>query len=264
MAARWMYLTENDPTSEFISGLEQWRDESGQLGLVVDGLRHYRIAWNARGGGLANTVTQKGWQTYGRYLELAGEQLDKAIELGNPPAAALEKRISVALEHGKSLQDVDRWCRLSTELYPTEIDPHDAIAFKLLPQWFGEQGDALSFALSVSKMFEGPEGDRKYLWLTNGLVAQLDFSNTVAWRSYDSNRIRRGLDECFRRNEYAGTSLCMLWMQFNHRTRDHESADRVLKHLMANRAAPPSYMTHGNYRDLGPQMHSRAEVIRSQ
>lgn len=263
VAARWMYLTENDPDSKIIDGLEAWRDRGRQLGFVVDGLRHYRVAWNARGGGTINTVTQSGWQTYREHLELARQQLDKAIEMGNPPAAAFEKRISVALEQGAGLQEVDHWCRQTTQLYPTEIDPHDAIAFKLLPQWFGEQGDALSYVLSVSKMFESPEGEYKYVWLVNGLVAQLAFHDTVAWRSYDARRIRKGLEECFRRDIDTGTNLCMLWMQFHQRTRDQESADLVLRHLMETRAAPPWYMTHGNYSSLGSVLHEQAQAIRS-
>jgi hypothetical protein len=263
VAARWMYLSANDPTSEVITGLEQWRDGGSQLGYVVDGIQHYRLAWNARGSGMINSVTQDGLQKYRDHLELAQQQLDQAIEMGDPPVAALERRISVALEQGQSLKDVDPWCRLATELYPTELDPHDAIAFKLLPQWFGEHGDALYYCLSVAKMFESPEGDYKYVRLMNGLIDQLHFDRPKAWWSYDHDRIRRGIDECFRRDVDTGISLGYTWMQVYERAQDREGANRVLEHLMATLAAPPHYITHGIHSGIALPMQLRAEELRS-
>lgn len=264
IAARWMYLTENDPNSPVIAGLEQWRDWHHQLGYVVDGLRHYRLAWNARGTGTINSVSERGLKKYREHLDLAAQQLDLAIMMENPPVVALEARISVALEQGHRLPDVDHWCRLATELYPTEIDPHDAIAIKLLPQWFGDRGDAVNHALSVAKMFEGPEGDYKYVWLINGLIDYIRDYDPVIWRSYDGERIRRGLEESFRRKVDTGDRLGYMWIQLHERTQDSETANLVLQHLMANLAAPPYYLTHGDHSGMSLPVHVRAEALRSQ
>jgi hypothetical protein len=262
MAARWMYLHDNDPDGELIKGLEEWRAEGSQLSMVVNGVRHYRHAWNARG--RYNGADQNAWNKYSEHLQLCRAELDKALAIQPPPPlVAFDLRISARLESSAELEKVNDWCRQATELYPTELIPHYSVCFKLLPQWKGEYGDALSFALSVSKMFEGAEADYKYMRLTAQITSALDFRNSVEWRSYDSNRIRRGLDECFRRNANTGNDLWMLWMQFHKRTRDTESAERVLKYLMANRATTPWILTDGDFAPFGPLVRTDSEQIRS-
>lgn len=262
MAARWMYLHDNDPDGELIKGLQQWREEGSQLSMVVNGVRHYRHAWNARG--RYNGADQQAWDKYTQHMKLCSAELDKAFAMSPPPPlVAFDVRINARLESSAELAEVDEWCRQATELYPTELRPHYSVCFKLLPQWKGEYGDALSFAESASRMFAGAEADYKYMRLTAQLTHALDFGNSVEWRSYNSNRIRRGVDEALRRRANTGDDLWMLWMQLHNRTRNTELADQVLKHLMANRATLPSILTEGSYALFGPRAHERCEQIRS-
>ena len=263
MAARWMYLNDNDPDGDLIKGLEAWRDEGSQLSIVVNGIRHHRHAWNTRGRG--NPANRTAWETYSGQLENCIQELALAVEMDSPaPLVAYETLIGAKLESTGSIDVVDGLCRRATELYPTEIEPHYSVCFKLLPRWHGEQGDALSFALSVSKMFEGAEADYKYVRLVSKLCNKIRYSSSVEWRSYDSMRIRRGLQECIRRQASTGDDLWLLWMQFSERTADKESADQVLRHLMANRAVAPYVFTDGSYIHVGRQMRSRSEVLRRQ
>ena len=66
------------------------------LALVLDGERHITAAWQARGGGYANTVTEKGWQGFGENLAEARKVLPQAWKLQPdfPMAPCLMMKVS--------------------------------------------------------------------------------------------------------------------------------------------------------------------------
>lgn len=64
-------------------------DDAKSMGVNIDpwlekairGINAVRRAWNARGGGYANTVTEEGWKVYGREIEIARPLFEEAYKL---------------------------------------------------------------------------------------------------------------------------------------------------------------------------------------
>lgn len=245
MANRWWYLSEKDPESEILAALEQWAQEGSQIALVAKGLHHYKRAWAHRGSGLAGTVTQQGWEGYQHHLKLAIDELDKVLAMDSPPLIAIKTRVEAGLEDTGELDQADPLCRLACELYPGEVAPHESLAFKLMPQWFGEPGDTLSFMSSVARMYEEPHGDYLYMRLVSTTTSYLDKRDSVGWKSFDPIRVRRGVQECIRREANNTDDLWSLWMQTIGRANDASGAELILTHLMETTAVAPSWMTEG-------------------
>ena len=121
----------------------------------------------------------------------------------------------------------------------------------------------LSFALSVSEMLEGRESDLLYARLMGDACRYVHHQNKFGWNSYDPIRIRRGVEEIIRRRSFAYSELWMLWNQIILRTGDMDMAEMILSHIMANQAAPPWDMTHGDRAYNASRIHPMAEKIRA-
>ncbi len=262
IAQRWRFLDQNEPKSPVLAKLEDWRRGGSQLALVCSSLRHHHRGWNYRGGGTMDTVSANGANLYRQRIDTAIKQMDEAIKKGDPPMIALSYRIDMGLETGEDLATVDPMCRRSSEMYPCELDPHVSVSFKLLPQWRGEPGDCISFALSTAKVFTRPEGDILYVRMVSRLVPYLSWGDSVAWRSYDANRIRRGIEASIARGLEDGDYPFLNWLQLRNRARTDLVADILLEHLMATRAAFPTLVTEGTYASQADQIYRDTERIR--
>lgn len=262
IAKRWRYLDQNEPNGEMLARLEDWRLDGSQLALTASGLRHYHRAWNERGSGTSDTVSRQGWQGYQDRSKLAKEDLDRAIALGDPPLVAIEYRIDVGLEGDEGLKEVDPLCRQASELYPGELEPHASIAYKLLPRWMGETGDSVSFALSAAKAFEGGDGDVLYSRIIGRLAYSIHWGDTLAWKSYDSQRMQRGLEESMRRGLHDGVNPFLNWLQLRNRARNQSMSDQLLEHLLGHRAGYPYILTDGHYEAEQAMIHHDASRIR--
>jgi len=240
----WNRVEHEDPDGDLLTKLEQWRESGSVVAATANARRHYEVAWNARGSGLGYTVTQQAWETYGKHLQLARESLKVALDAEKPPMLAFYLAIMIDLEQGGDLDRVDPLARRAMELYPDALTVISGLAFKFLPQWFGSQGDAISFLLSCSKLIEGDRGALLYAQSLGHIVHRVHASDPNGWRSYDVRRLNRGIEEWFRIGLYPDEDLWRLHWHFHSRASDFDSAKRLLKHWVAHRAAPSFAMTN--------------------
>ncbi|HXT12992.1 MAG TPA: hypothetical protein VN873_15630 [Candidatus Angelobacter sp.] len=106
---------------------------------------YYRFAWQARGGGYANSVTEEGWKGFKENLAIADAAYRKAWSL-NPkdvriPTQMIEMTVSEQLDRKEMEQWFQRAMRLNTNNY-------DACSEKLRylrPEWYGSRDDMLAF-----------------------------------------------------------------------------------------------------------------------
>ncbi len=259
----WRYLDENEPEGDSLKNLEKWRDSGDVFALTASALRNYRLAWRARGSGYAHEITQEGHKGYQEFLQATKEDLDLALKHETPPLLAFELAVQHGLETQGELEAVDGICRRAMELYPGEVDPHASLAYKLLPQWYGEFGDVMSYFLSLSKMVEGASGDVLYF----RLVALRTFDvyrHPGGWRSYDAKRIERGFDEYVRRKLNDGNSDWAMFFQLHERARNPEMGDRVLKHKMKHCSSHPYAADRQNNAVIVNAIERAASRIRGQ
>ncbi|MGB7327291.1 MAG: hypothetical protein WBD31_20615 [Rubripirellula sp.] len=234
-----------------------------QTALVVNAMAHYSQGWKDRGSGMGSTVSQSGWESYGDHLKKAKESLEKVMDMSDrPPLKAIECMVKVVLETEGSLDDVDPLARLASQLYPGELSPHTNIMFKLMPQWFGEPGDAASFAVSASKMFEEPYSDLLYMRMAARSAEWFNSRNQESFKTFDPVRAERGLDECIRQNAAIESDLWKLWLDLFLRSVHRKLMNRTFARLMETTAAIPPNFGGSQLRGIENNIHAIAELMR--
>jgi hypothetical protein len=118
---------------------------------VAAGVFLIQYAWDARGKGFANTVTEEGWKAFKERLTEAERRLTKAWELDTScaPAAANMIRVCMGLEHDRD--EMEKWFRRALEADPNH---KPAVTYKmnyLAPKWHGSREELLEFGRQLAK-----------------------------------------------------------------------------------------------------------------
>jgi len=116
------------------------------LRLAVEGHSSIQAAWEARGSGVANTVTPEGWKLFGERLELASDRLKRSWEVN--PSFALTATSMITVSMGLSLErdEMETWFRHAMETDPDCLAACRAKATYLQPKWHGSVQDYFDFA----------------------------------------------------------------------------------------------------------------------
>ncbi|MES2996511.1 MAG: hypothetical protein V4733_06845 [Verrucomicrobiota bacterium] len=112
-------------------------------------------AWEARGSGYADTVTDKGYELFGERLAGALEIFAKARELPEKDPGLYSAAMRVALGQGWEKADFDRLLDEAHAVEPTYWQFEATRAYSLLPRWYGEPGDWEAFALNAAARKDG-------------------------------------------------------------------------------------------------------------
>ncbi len=104
-----------------------------------------RWAWEARGNGVANTVTDAGWQQFGRRLDQAEQYVKQSVAAD--PAAAEGPTAMLTIAVGKSFPRpvMEKWYTRAMNANPDNFTACMAKLNYLLPQWYGSAEDCLAF-----------------------------------------------------------------------------------------------------------------------
>ncbi|WP_309385825.1 DUF4034 domain-containing protein [Cerasicoccus frondis] len=187
-------------------------------------------AWNARGGGYADTVSDDGWRLFDERLSKASEIL-KSVEAhaGEDPMFYL-----IALRLARSQGwNADAYLALVDEAhaaFPTFWGYDTELAFALLPRWYGEPGDWEAFAEETANRLDGL-GDEVYARIVinqSGYYDNLFGQTNASWA-----RTCAGLDILLEKYPNSinllSTAARMAW-----KTGDHRKANEYFK-LLNNR-----------------------------
>jgi hypothetical protein len=119
-------------------------------------------AYDARGNGFANTVSDSGWKLFENRTTQAKQILDEASTL---PAKCPEWYVDMLLVAQNQGWDADRARALFDEAFKFEPGYYyDArvLASYLLPKWSGEEGATEKFTQEVADRVGGDQGDALY------------------------------------------------------------------------------------------------------
>ncbi len=112
-------------------------------------------AWNARGTGYSNEVTEEGWRLFHERIEAARITLDKAKKLPKKCPVWWQVQMKVALGQSWSKADFAKLFEEAKAFEP-QYFPYDLAQAKfLMPRWYGDEGDWEAAAL---KEIERPSG----------------------------------------------------------------------------------------------------------
>lgn len=121
--------------------------------------KHYFIgryerekAWEARGSGWANTVTEAGWKGFGEHLKKARAELTESWKLNPQHPATATAMISVAMGGSEEpLDEMRQWFDRAIGARFDYMPAYDAYRGGLLPRWHGSDEMLLDFGRECAK-----------------------------------------------------------------------------------------------------------------
>jgi hypothetical protein len=125
-------------TIESIAGIPAW------FPLAVRGRAEIDLAWEARGSGWANSVSQAQWQQFEEHLQLAREALEKSSKLAPDQPQPACRLITVALG-SEGIEEMRRHFDAVLASRFDYIPAYDAFRQGLLPRWHGSEEAVLGF-----------------------------------------------------------------------------------------------------------------------
>lgn len=251
-----------DDRESNLKQIQSWTDATPESITARVALAHVYVnyAWDARGVGTSDTVSENGWDLFGKRLEKAKAVLDEADAL---PAKCPESYFvmqQIALGQGWDRAQAENLLETATAFAPDYYYYYRAFARYLMPQWNGENGEAANFAAEVADRIGGDAGDILYFQVASEITCacnQPEFMR-LSWA-----RLQKGHDLLER--EY-GVSL----MNENYfavmavKNQDWSVADRAFKRIGDNWYIDV-WFTHDYFnqmRDQSAQMGPRDAAYR--
>lgn len=102
-------------------------------------------AWESRGSGWANSVTESGWDGFRGYKEEARECLKRALTK-NPSLSPAVCAMQEIVGSGGSNEELYQWLNLGLKIEPCNIDLYRMTLHYLQPRWGGSEDALIDFA----------------------------------------------------------------------------------------------------------------------
>jgi WD40 repeat protein len=125
-----------------------------------DAYVHY--AWDARGTGYADTITEQGAELMKTRAKKANDYFEEALKLKPADPDPYVGMMEVLDLLGGSLDEHYATFRAGIKIAPRHIPLYTELAHALLPKWFGEPGDVAKYAEKLRKEIGGELGDEVY------------------------------------------------------------------------------------------------------
>lgn len=166
----------NAPDAEWqhhLGRLKRWADASpesvtARVALAQSYVAH---AWQARGNGYANAVTESGGRLFTERLALARSVLDAAKGPGVSCPQWYAVMLSVGLGQGWDAVAYERLFTEATAFEPDYPAYYTAMAVYQMPRWFGRPGDWVRFASAAADRKGGRDGSALYYMIVDAVGA---------------------------------------------------------------------------------------------
>ena len=179
--------------------------------LLWKGNAYVQWAWQARGGGFADTVTPEGWKLFEQRLAVAREALEEAYKRDPSDTRAPTLMIKVCMGQGSDLEQTMTWFTRAMAADPDNYDACDKMLFYLYPRWYGTPQQMVAFGreclktynwrarlpfvlLKVHQELAAESGDEKAYYLQPAVWDDLrDIYQSLLWFDPDNNANRNML-----------------------------------------------------------------------
>jgi hypothetical protein len=154
--------------------LREWGAAEPQSASAQIALAEMYTNWgaHARGNGSADTVTQDGWKFYKLRAEISKGILVKAAQLDEKCPYWYEAMQHVAMAEGWDKSQARDLLEQAVQFEPGFYHFYREYALYLEPRWYGEAGEAGSFAKEISNRVGGEEGAFLYFEVASLLTCQ--------------------------------------------------------------------------------------------
>lgn len=120
------------------------------IGNLIRGSMAIHLAWAARGGGQAETVTKEGWDIFFRFLNIAGNSLLRAGEqdMEDPTPFALLQTVAMGMQLDR--KTTESWFHEAVKRDKYNQGAHYGHLFLLCKKWGGSHEEMFEFARTTS------------------------------------------------------------------------------------------------------------------
>jgi hypothetical protein len=203
------HATEEDWATH-LKTLNRWvstRPESITARVVL-AEAYTEYAWNARGTGFSDTVSQSGWKLFEQRIDKAKEILEQASKLKSKCPQWYVVMQTVALAEGWNRSKATALLDQAVAFEPDYYYYYRQYANYLLPKWYGEEDDAEKFAEQAADHVGGGKGDILYFQIATHLICHCRDEPNLALMSWP--RIQKGVAELEKQNGPSLTNLNLL------------------------------------------------------
>jgi hypothetical protein len=179
--------------SAHIEIIKRWNSlqpESATARIALAG-SYINFAWFARGQGYSDTVSQNGWDLFAERFQLAKGILLEAARLKDRCPYWFELMQMTALAEGWDKPLAKEIFEKASAFEPTYYHFYREYANYLQPKWYGEEGEAETFAEQISDHVGSDDGDIIYFEIASLLACQCQSTKAplegVSWP-----RVQRG------------------------------------------------------------------------
>jgi hypothetical protein len=148
-------------------------------------------AWDARGSGWANTVTQEGWRLFEERITKAAAALSRAETLGLACPELYRNYLTVAQALGWDRERYEEIFAKAMKVEPGYYPFYFAKANQLLPRWHGAPGEMEAFAKEARDKRAAIDGDILYARIAMSLARM--HKNLLSETRLEWPIIQRGL-----------------------------------------------------------------------
>ena len=276
-----------------MENLDAWFATETPEAMTARSYADYRAAWDIRNRQRSGRWDQQTSNAYFGALNLARDRLRKLIGIpatgdssdespsssgddvsGLPswaddllaeaddrriPLQAFTTLIDAELELDGNLDAVSPIAEVALRLYPSHVIPHNSLAFKLLPRWYGASGDAMALAGGVAGAHQPPQNDYVYFLMTTHLARIVSISDRGEYMGFDAARGARGFREFVDRSIFDPQRTFLYLALCVNRSEDTQEAETAMTHLLAQ-----TPVLNRSYDRPFPSFRTRAKRIAEQ
>jgi len=157
--------------SQHLDLIERWSSQNPRsiTARIALAESYVSFAWNARGEGNSDSVTESGWKLFGERMEKAKTILDDISATRNDPEWYLAMQL-VAQGQSWDLSRATALYQQAAAFEPGFQSYYRVYADYLQPKWSGEEGDPARFAEAAANQVGGDSGDILYFLISEGIL----------------------------------------------------------------------------------------------
>ncbi len=165
-------------------------------------------AWEARGDGYSDSVSESGWRLFGERVDKAKEILEQASSLHTKCPEWYLTMQQIAQAQQWEIPKLTALLEQAISFEPAYYYYYRVHANLLQPKWFGEEGDAEKFAQQAADRVGGTQGDILYFQIASHLICKCDAEPQLKEMSWP--RIQKGFAELEKQSGRSATNMNLL------------------------------------------------------